>query len=126
MQPQERARILRAAQLCREKGVQQSQVAAAAGASQSQVSRVLSGRGRRFSRISEEICAAVERIVGSGSSRGVQGNSELMDAIRDTWDGSASHAQALATVIRSLAALRARTESESASAVRPAAKASRS
>lgn len=110
MQPQERARILRAAQLCRDKGIAQEQIAAATGASQSQVSRVLSGRGRRFSRISEEVCSQVERAAGVGSSRAADGNSELMKAIRDTWDGSALHAHALATVIRSLAALRQRVE----------------
>lgn len=110
MQPQERARILRAAQLCREEGISQEQIAAATGASQSQVSRVLSGHGARFSRVSEEICAAVERIADVGTSLSVQSNGDLMEAIRDTWDGSASHAQALATVIRSLAALRVRVE----------------
>lgn len=106
MSPQERARILRAAQLCREKGIPQEQIALATDASQSQVSRILGGSGRRFSRISEEICTYVERVAGSGSPRSVQSNGELMEALRDTWDGSAAHAKALATVIRSLAALR--------------------
>jgi hypothetical protein len=36
----------------------------------------------------------------------VRGNDHLIEALAEAWDGSAEHAKALATVIRSLALLR--------------------
>lgn len=99
------ARVLRAAEIARQRGLTQSQIAAAVGASQPQVSRILSGRGERASRLQEEVCLYVERFIGGVSAEAIRGNDELMDALRSTWDGSASHAKALSTVIRSLAAL---------------------
>lgn len=105
MTPDQQARILRVAKLCRDKGISQEEIADRIGASQSQVSRVLSGRGRRFSRLSEEVCCHVERLIHEVSISAVRENSELISAIRETWDGSSAHAKALAAVIRSLAAL---------------------
>ena len=105
MSPNEQARILRAARACREKGIAQEEIAAGVGASQSQVSRVLGGQGRRFSRLSEEVCCYVERLIHEVSAEAVREHPDLIDAIRETWDGSSAHAKALATVIRSLAAL---------------------
>ena len=40
--------------------------------------------------------------VGGVSREAVAGNDELMDALKDVWDGTPAHARALATVIRSL------------------------
>lgn len=100
------ARALRAADICRRLGITQAEIAEAVRASQSQVSRILSGRGTRQSRLSEEVCLFVERYDVGVSVEAVQRNEVLMDAIRATWDGSAAHARALSTVIRSLAALR--------------------
>lgn len=105
MHTEEQARILRAAHLYRTGNLSQEQIAAEVGASQSQVSRILSGRGKRFSRLSADICTCVERLNGIGDVRvAAEENQDLMSAIRETWDGSATHAIALATVIRSLAA----------------------
>ena len=100
------ARVRRASEICRERGVTQAQIAAAVGASQSQVSRILSGRGQRQSRLLEEVCLFVERFVGGVTADAVRENEVLVGAIRDTWDGSAAHAIALSTVIRSLVVLR--------------------
>lgn len=107
--PEGRARIHRANRICRDKGVTQEEIAKAVGASQSQVSRVLGGKGRRLSRLTEAVCTYVERSVAGISAESVRQNDELVDAIRETWDGSANHARALATVIRSLAALGSRS-----------------
>lgn len=100
------ARVMRAGEICRQRGITQAQVAKAVGASQSQVSRILSGRGQRPSRLLEEVCLFVERFVGGVTAEAVCENEALVGAIRDTWDGSAAHAIALSTVIRSLVVLR--------------------
>jgi hypothetical protein len=54
----------------------------------------------------EEVCLYVERIAGGGvSAEAVKENADLVEAVRAVWDGSAGHAKALSTVIRSLAVL---------------------
>ena len=106
------ARALRAGEICREHGVTQAQIAEAVGASQSQVSRILSGQGIRHSRLLEEVCLYVEKFSIGVTADAVRGNAELVEAIQAAWDGSASHARALSTVIRSLAVLRAKPEAE--------------
>lgn len=103
--PALRARVIQAAAACRRCGVTQEQIAEALGASQSQISRILSGRSRRRSRLLEEVCLYAERLEGGVSAQAVAANTELMAAICATWDGSAAHARSLALVIRSLAAL---------------------
>ncbi|MBK7532014.1 helix-turn-helix transcriptional regulator [Piscinibacter sp.] len=104
--PATMARALRAAEICRERGMTQAQIAEAVGASQSQVSRILSGRGVRESRLLEAVCLYVERYGGRDVSvEAVRTNQEIVTAVQSVWDGSAAHAKALSTVIRSLAAL---------------------
>lgn len=99
-------RVQRASAACRELGVSQQQIAEALGASQSQVSRILGGRLQRHSRLAEDVCLFVERLAGGGVSLdAVKGNPDLVGAVQSVWDGSASHAKALSTVIRSLALL---------------------
>lgn len=110
--PATEARARRAADLFRQNGVTQAQVAAAVGASQSQVSRILSGRGLRQSRLLEEVCLYAERITEGVTAEAVCGNAVLVDAVRSTWDGSAAHAYALATVIKSLSVLREPTSAQ--------------
>jgi len=107
------ARVLRAAAVCRQRGITQSQVAMAVGASQSQISRILSGRSERGSRLLEEVCLYVERLEGGITPKAVAANRDLMDAICASWDGTAAHARALSAVIRSLAALGPRSEKRS-------------
>jgi len=101
-----KSRALRAAEICRERGITQAQIAESIGASQSQVSRILAGQGVRQSRLAEEVCLYVERYSIGVTLEAVQRNSELVEAIQAAWDGSAAHARALSTVIRSLAVLR--------------------
>lgn len=110
-----KSRILFAAEVCRQRGITQAQVAEAVGASQSQVSRILSGRGLRKSRLLEEVCLYVEGFGMGVSADLVRSNQELVDALSSIWDGSATHARALATVIRSLAALNATASRSKAS-----------
>jgi transcriptional regulator with XRE-family HTH domain len=107
------ARPLRAAEICRRRGITQAQIADALGASQSQVSRILSGRSVRQSRLLEEVCLYVEHFDVGVTVDAVRHNEELLEALRVTWDGSAVHAKALSTVIRSLAVLRTGLSSSS-------------
>lgn len=106
------ARALRAGEICKEQGITQAQIAEAVGASQSQVSRILSGRGIRQSRLMEEVCLYVERFSVGVTADAVRENAELVEAIQAAWDGSASHARALSMVIRSLAVLRVKPDAE--------------
>lgn len=99
-------RALRASQICRELGITQTEIASAVGASQSQVSRILKGSGLRNSRLLEEVCLYVENFTGGVSTDAVRENTELIQALAEVWDGSAIHAKALSTVIRSLSVLR--------------------
>lgn len=101
-----KARVLKASDVCRLRGISQAQIAAAVGSSQSQVSRILSGRGLRRSRLLEDVCLYVERYDVGVTADAVHGNEELIEAMRAAWDGSAGHAKALSGVIRSLATLR--------------------
>jgi len=93
------------AQRARLAGLTQEQIAKAVSASQSQVSRILSGKMVRRSKLFDEICKYVNNAVKGVSPETVRGNEELMDAIASVWDGTAHQANALAHVIRSLGGL---------------------
>lgn len=99
------SRALRAAELVQLHGLTQSQIAAAVGASQPQVSRILKGHGLKRSRVFEDVCLYAERYSHGVTAQAVCENEELISALMETWDGSANHARALAAVIRSLSAL---------------------
>lgn len=99
------SRVLRAAQICRDKGISQKEIASAVGASQSQVSRILSGNNQRASRLLEEVCLYVEKYDVGVTVEHVRRNTDLIEAMSSVWDGSSTHARALAAVIRSLSAL---------------------
>lgn len=99
------ARALHAAQLFKELGLTQTDIAKAINASQSQVSRVLGGRFARRTRLFDEICRYADSIELGVSVEAVRSNEELLSAVAQTWDGSAAHSRALAAVIRSLAVL---------------------
>lgn len=101
----QKARIIRAAGASRALGITQSEIAAAIGASQGQVSRILSAKIQRASRLLEEVCLYVERRSTGITTDAVCANTELIEALQATWDGSAAHAKVLAMVIRSLAGL---------------------
>lgn len=93
------------AQRARSAGLTQEDIAKAVSASQSQVSRVFSGRVARRSRLFSEICIYVNNIAKGVSPETVRGNEELMQAVASVWDGTARQAIALAQVIRSLGGL---------------------
>lgn len=105
IRPLQLARALRASDICRQKGLPQRYIADSLGASQGQVSRILGGKVRRVSRLFEEVCLFVERMDLGVTAESVCANDELINALRETWNGSSSHAKALAAVIRSTKAL---------------------
>jgi len=95
---------LSAAVVLRRLGLTQQDVAQALGASQSQVSRILAGRIERASKLFEALCAYAETLAAGGIPReAVMRNVDLVDALAQTWDGTATHAKVLAAGIRALA-----------------------
>lgn len=103
-----KSEALAAARAATAAGLRQTDIAGALGASQSQVSRILSGRSLRRSRLFDEVCiyafdALRER--DAISKPAAASNAVLTAALDAVWDGSERHAQALALIIRSLAAL---------------------
>jgi transcriptional regulator with XRE-family HTH domain len=105
-----RARVLRAGEICRLHGITQAQIADALQASQSQISRILAARGVRPSRLLDEVCLYAERHEAGVTAEAVRANDELVEAVKCAWDGSAAHARALSTVIRSLSVLKSPME----------------
>ena len=99
------SRALRAAATFKSQGITQSEIASRLGASQSQISRILAGQSVSRSKLALEVCLYAETLEAGVSLKAVMHNDELLEAVRQTWDGSAAHAKALATVIRSLAVL---------------------
>lgn len=86
-------------------GLTQNQIAEAIGASQSQVSRILSGGGQRRSKLFERVCKYVFSLATDAPIVAPEQSAALMAALGDVWDGTPGHAEALALVIRSLGAL---------------------
>lgn len=89
----------------RARGITQNQIAEAIGASQPQVSRILSGHISRPSMTFKKICRYVQTETEGVTLKAVRDNEELISALAATWDGSAHHATALAAVIRGLSVL---------------------
>lgn len=106
--PAQIARAIRAAESCRRLDITQQQIADALGVSQGQVSRILGAKGVRASRLFEEVCLYVEGFDRGVTADAVKENDELIEALRDAWDGSVQHAKGLAAVIRTLSVLRPR------------------
>ena len=95
---------LMAAKRARAMGLTQAQIAIHIGASQSQVSRVMSGQSKRQSKLLKKVCKYV--FYSAQTNRpDPQSSPELMAALSAVWDGTSQHAQALAHVIRSLSSL---------------------
>ena len=95
---------LLAAKRAKELGLTQFEIALALAASQSQVSRVLSGKSRRRSKLLDKVCKYVF-LVKPTEHPEPQTNADLMAALSAVWDGTIEHAEALALVIRSLSSL---------------------
>jgi transcriptional regulator with XRE-family HTH domain len=90
----------------RDLGLTQEDIALALGISQSQVSRVLSGRSGKRSKLLDRICKYAFRANKGVSLQLVRETPELIEALASTWDGTPAHSAALAAVIRSLSVLR--------------------
>ena len=100
-----RAEALSIADKAHSAKITQNNIAMAIGASQPQVSRILSGHLSRPSKLFQEICIYVRSATDGVTTSSVRENDELIEAVAATWDGTAQHAAALAAVIRSLGAL---------------------
>jgi transcriptional regulator with XRE-family HTH domain len=83
-------------------GLTQEHLATALSVSQSQISRVLSGKGKRQTKLFDELCIYVNSQVKGISPDLVRENAVLLEAIASIWDGSVAQAHSIATVIRSL------------------------
>ncbi len=90
------------AQKAKQLNITQEVISKAIGASQSQVSRVFSGRSKRTSRVFVEICNYVNKYQSGVTTEMVSRNHELLEAIASVWDGSERQSNALASVIRTL------------------------
>lgn len=83
-------------------GLTQTELARVIGVEQSQVSRLLSGNLKRRTAVFDALC---EYLGAAHEPRERSLPPGLSSAVLSVWDGSKEHAEALATVIRSLAAL---------------------
>jgi transcriptional regulator with XRE-family HTH domain len=92
-------------------GITQESISEALSISQSQVSRLLSGRCKRRTKLLDEICIYVNNQIKGVSPDLVRQNEELLHAIASIWDGSASQAGLIANVIRSLGPICAASKS---------------
>ena len=97
--------VLLTARIAKQAGLTQSAIADAIGASQSQVSRILSGRSTRQSKLLNDVCAYVYQFQSSGAKKSAATNPDLMAALNAVWDGTPGHARSLALFIRSLGTL---------------------
>ena len=98
-------RIAIAISQARHANLTQSKLAKALGVSQSQISRIFCGRTSGQSKLAIDLCIYVSAVTKQTPLVAVSENSELMDAISTVWDGTPTHARALASVIRSLGLL---------------------
>ena len=89
-------------------GFTQQDLAEMFGVSQSQVSRILNGQFKRRSKLFDDLCKIAYQstvtAVGAQPVASAQ-QADLISALDAVWDGTDSHAKALAVVIRSLSAL---------------------
>ena len=100
--PSLRAEALLIAEKAKALGLSQEHIAHAVDASQSQVSRVLSGTGRRRSKLFDRVCKYVLSQARPAAKVPAAKHPALSAALSEVWDGSEEHAEALALVIRSL------------------------
>lgn len=80
-------------------GCTQSDLSAETGIHQSQLSRILGGEARRLSKNLMALCKYANISVEMKDPQ-PEANPDLMQALRETWNGSERHAQQLAMLIR--------------------------
>lgn len=88
--------------LAKSLGITQECISNVTGISQSQVSRLLSGHGKRTPKSYIEICNYVNSCRNGISPELVRQNDELINALASVWDGSARQSAAIANIIKSL------------------------
>lgn len=93
---EELSRQVRGAQLSQE------QLALIMNVSQSQISRVLSGKGKRRTKLFDGLCIYVKNQLNGVSIHAVQESTEMLEAIASIWDGSTEQARSIASAIRGL------------------------
>lgn len=86
--------------------LRQQEVAQALGVSQAQISRILAGRISRRSRVMQALSIYVQHRSPRTRHAAVTSNKVLQEALMAAWDGTPSHADALALLIKAAAALR--------------------
>jgi transcriptional regulator with XRE-family HTH domain len=97
-----------------ELGLSQFALAKALRCSQSQVSRVLSGRTSSASKLAIDLCNYASILAPRVERSGVIANDDLINALTAVWDGTPAHARALAVVIRSLGTLSSHSSQQDA------------
>ena len=97
--------ILQLNALAKSLRISQETISEATGISQAQVSRVLSGKGKRQSKAFIEICNYLNSKRAGISPELVRNNEEFINALTKVWDGSARQSTAIANVILSLGAI---------------------
>lgn len=85
-----------------EERVSQVALAEGAGVSQSQVSRLLSGKVQRLSKSVVALCSYAGIRAYDSAVADPRRNDMLMEALRKVWDGTHEHARSIAHVIASL------------------------
>jgi transcriptional regulator with XRE-family HTH domain len=90
-------------------GITQNALSEATGISQSQISRLLSGRGKRQSKAYSKICNYVFLKHDGITPDLVKNNEEFIAALAAVWDGSAQQSKAISNVILSLGGICANT-----------------
>lgn len=83
----------------------QNQIEKATGVHQSQVSRILAGQTRRFSRNVEKLCKYAETLAAGDKPRSSGDAEDLQNEILRIWNGSAAHARALQDVLSAIDSL---------------------
>lgn len=89
----------------RRQKISQESLALKMRASQSQVSRILSGKTSSSSKLARDIDNYVFMQSNLSMRARLASNEDLMSALEVAWDGTPAHARALAAVIRSLTLL---------------------
>ena len=86
-------------------GLTQEEIAKGSGVSQSQVSRVISGRGKLESKAYKQISKFINSKLVKVSPDHVIANKKLINALAHVWDGSEQQASVIAGIIYSLEGL---------------------
>jgi len=94
-----------AAKQLEEAGITQSRCAKELGIAQSQVSRLLAGRSKRATKAFRDVCGYAFQVSQKESGNKATVPQEIVQAVNIVWNGTQSHAEALAIVIRTLAVL---------------------